>query len=62
VRYALAAYCRDPLAAALAIELAWLEFADEQVLATLKLDPEMLPGAAHHRLMTDGDVKTTTTS
>jgi hypothetical protein len=35
---ALASYCRDPLAFALAAELAWLATADEQVLATLMID------------------------
>jgi hypothetical protein len=37
---ALASYCRDPLAFTLAIELAWLATADEQVLATLMLDTD----------------------
>ena len=37
---ALASYCRDPLAAVLATELRWLEFAKERVLATLLLDTD----------------------
>jgi hypothetical protein len=38
---ALASYCRDPLASALAIELAWLAFADEQLLATRRIQTVM---------------------
>jgi len=37
---ALAAYARDPLVSLLAVELRWLEFADERVLATLILDSD----------------------
>jgi len=37
---ALAAYARDPHVSLLAVELRWLEFADERVLATLILDFE----------------------
>jgi len=37
---ALASYCRDPLAFELAVELAWLATADEQVLATLMMDTD----------------------
>src|SRR6266540_271554 len=37
---ALASYARHPLASFLSVELRWLEFADERVLATLILDTD----------------------
>jgi hypothetical protein len=42
----------------------WMEGMDvyHNPKAKYPLDPEMLPDAAHHRLMSDGQVETTTTS